>query len=72
MTMETVYISKRGKVYHSNRNCLWLRNTRDLAEMLGRRIHPVMAVTPGEAGRRVACRVCANGGESPKRGKGNG
>lgn len=69
--METVYMSKRGKVYHTNRNCRWMRNTRDVAETLGRKIHPLMAVTPDKAGRRVACRVCANGGESPRRGKAN-
>lgn len=67
--METVWISKRGKVYHTDRDCLWMTTTRSSARSLGRTVHPLQEVRVSEVGRRVACRVCINGGESPKRGK---
>lgn len=70
--MEMVYMSKKGKVYHTNRNCEWMNQTRSIAFVLGRKVHPLQTVKPGEVGRRTPCRVCANGGESPKRGNGNG
>lgn len=68
--METVWISKRGKVYHTDRDCLWMRNTRKSASLLGREVHPLQEVKPSEVGRRVECRVCRNAGEPPLRGPG--
>ena len=70
--MESVYITKRGKVWHTSRDCKWLRAAHDNAVGLGRAVYPVREVTRREVGRRAPCRVCRNGGEPPKRGKGNG
>lgn len=72
LLMERVFISKKGKVYHTDPDCRWMGTTRANARTLGRTVHPLREVAPSEVGRRTPCRVCLNGGESPKRGKGKG
>lgn len=64
---EQVYVTKRGKVYHTDRGCEWLYSTQSVALYMGRAVHDVRSVPLAKVGKRPQCRVCANGGTSPKR-----
>ena len=65
---EQVYVTKRGKVYHTDRHCTWLSSTQSVAWYIGRTTHEVRGVPLATVGKRPLCRVCANGGTSPLRG----